>query len=30
MEEMKNEKLSMYGGIWGGMVPLLILVVGLV
>lgn len=30
MEEMKKEKLSMYGGIWGGMVPLLILVVGLV
>lgn len=30
MQEMKSEKLSMYGGIWGGMVPLLILVVGLV
>lgn len=30
MQETKSEKLSMYGGIWGGMVPLLILVVGLV
>lgn len=30
MEENKNEKLSMYGGIWGGMVPLIILIIGLV
>ena len=27
---MQNDKLKMYGGIWGGLVPLAILVVGLV
>lgn len=27
---MKNEELKMYGGFWGGLVPLLVLVVGLV
>ena len=27
---MQNDKLRMYGGIWGGLVPLTILVVGLV
>lgn len=30
MEEKRKEFLSMYGGIWGGMVPLAILIVGLV
>ena len=30
MEEKRKEFLPMYGGIWGGMVPLAILIVGLV
>lgn len=29
MEEKRKEFLPMYGGIWGGMVPLAILIVGL-
>lgn len=27
---MKNDQLKMYGGVWGGLVPLVVLVVGLV
>ena len=29
-DERQNEPLRMYGGLWGGMIPLLVLVIGLV
>ncbi len=29
-DEARNERLQMYGGLWGGMIPLLVLIIGLV